>query len=749
MDDLIPVVNKLQDVFALVGGSNPVDLPQIVVVGSQSSGKSSVLENVVGRDFLPRGQGIVTRRPLVLQLIHNAAREKPKETTAPEAGSSGDKLAPVTDGDEWGEFLHMQGQKFFDFNEIRAEIERETDRVTGKNKGVSEKAIRLRVYSPNVVNLTLVDLPGMTKVPVGDQPQDIEQQIRKMIQTYITNPNSIILAVSSANTDLANSDALKIAREVDPAGNRTIGVITKLDLMDAGTDAMDMLMGRTIPLRLGFIGLVNRSQQDINNKKDIKRSLEDERLFFERHPIYRTIAAKCGTQFLSRRLNTLLLTHIREVLPDIRSRVAQNMAELQTELLEYGDPVLSSSENKGALLLQLLTKYSSTFCDAIDGKSKELSTTELYGGARINFIFTDSLPLQLSNINPVEHLSVQDIRTAIRNATGTRQTLFVPEVSFELLAKQQISRLEDPALRCCHQVYDEMIRIVSQCQPKEMMRFTNLRDRVIDVSSNLLTQALEPTRKMVSNLIQIELAYINTSHPDFIGGNKAVAQLMQRRGGGPVPTPTNPPSIGGTDSQPPVQTNQVATAQSRPQPPQTTVATAESSQGFLSGFFGSSATPASSNPATQKRPVTPSVNTISRVPTQPYTNSSSSFASPWASAGTGDMLPPQMRAQTAQLSEHERIVTEIITMLLQSYFAIVLKNIQDSVPKAIMYFLVNHVKDNIQHQLVASLYKQDMLDELLEEADQIGQRRRQCVETIDLLRSALDIINQVKEASYR
>lgn len=91
--------------------------------------------------------------------------------------------------------------------------------------------INLRIFSPNVLTLTLVDLPGLTKVPVGDQPRDIERQIRDMILKYITKPNAIILAVTSANTDLANSDGLKLAREVDPEGARTIGVLTKVDLM--------------------------------------------------------------------------------------------------------------------------------------------------------------------------------------------------------------------------------------------------------------------------------------------------------------------------------------------------------------------------------------------------------------------------------------------------------------------------------------------------------------------------------------
>ena len=166
MEQLIPVVNRLQDVFGALGslGSGSIDLPQLVVVGSQSSGKSSVLENIVGRDFLPRGSGIVTRRPLVLQLYSTIKKNvsnlinKEKENI----------------GEEWGEFSHLPGQKFTDFSMIREEISRETDRVSGKNKGITNKSINLKIFSPHVLNLTLVDLPGITKVPTGDQPEDIE-----------------------------------------------------------------------------------------------------------------------------------------------------------------------------------------------------------------------------------------------------------------------------------------------------------------------------------------------------------------------------------------------------------------------------------------------------------------------------------------------------------------------------------------------------------------------------------------------
>ena len=190
MEQLIPVINKLQDVFSAIGQS-PIDLPQIVVVGSQSSGKSSVLESIANKEFLPRGTGIVTRRPAIIQLYNI------KDTMGGGAGSGGagggggdvDADGSKEDGGaggegdgavrEWAEVLHKPGKKFYDFDELRDEIARETDRLTGSNRGISDKSINIKIFSPNVLNLTLVDLPGITKVPVGDQVRGEERRLRR------------------------------------------------------------------------------------------------------------------------------------------------------------------------------------------------------------------------------------------------------------------------------------------------------------------------------------------------------------------------------------------------------------------------------------------------------------------------------------------------------------------------------------------------------------------------------------------
>lgn len=161
----------------------------------------------------------------------------------------------------------------------------------------------------------MVDLPGITKVPIMGQPMDIEDRIKRIVYKYITPQNAVILALTAANTDLANSDALQLAREVDPSGDRTVGVVTKIDLMDEGTDALDLLQGRIYPLRLGYFGVRCRSQQNIDDNIVIERALELERIFFEKHPKYSSSCDKLGIPYLSFSLNSILVKHIMKCVP--------------------------------------------------------------------------------------------------------------------------------------------------------------------------------------------------------------------------------------------------------------------------------------------------------------------------------------------------------------------------------------------------------------------------------------------------
>ena len=409
------------------------------------------------------GTGIVTRRPLVLQLVNRPATSKGGEANGISKEAS--EQLNANNPDEWGEFLHLPGQKFFDFDKIREEIVRETDAKTGKNSGISSIPINLRIFSPNVLTLTLVDLPGLTKVPVGDQPKDIERQIRDMISKYITKSNAIILAVTAGNTDLANSDGLKLAREVDPEGTRTIGVLTKIDLMDHGTDVVDILAGRVIPLRLGYVPVVNRGQRDIDIKKAISAALAHEREFFENHPSYRSKAQYCGTPFLARKLNMILMHHIRNTLPEIKAKIAAALAKYQAELSQLGDSLLG---NSGNIVLNIITEFCNEFRTVLDGNNQELSSLELSGGARISFVFHELYANGVKAVDPYDQVKDVDIRTILYNSSGSSPALFVGSAAFEVIVKQQIKRMEDPSIKCASLVYDELVRILGQLLSKSV-----------------------------------------------------------------------------------------------------------------------------------------------------------------------------------------------------------------------------------------------------------------------------------------
>ncbi|KAL0640036.1 vacuolar protein sorting-associated protein 1 [Maublancomyces gigas] len=683
---LITLVNKLQDVFATVGVQNPIDLPQIVVVGSQSSGKSSVLENIVGRDFLPRGTGIVTRRPLVLQLINRpGTTNRPNGTNKEE-----DEMKEADVGanlDEWGEFLHIPGQKFFDFNKIREEIVRETEAKTGRNQGISPQPIGLRIFSPNVLTLTLVDLPGLTKVPVGDQPKDIEKQIKDMVIKHISKTNSIILAVTPANTDLANSDGLKLAREVDPEGQRTIGVLTKVDLMDEGTDVVDILAGRVIPLRLGYVPVVNRGQRDIDNRKLISSALEHEKQFFENHRAYRNKHAYCGTPYLARKLNMILMMHIKQTLPDIKARISSSLQKYTAELSQLGDSLLGNSAN---IILNIITEFCNEYRTVLDGNNQELSSIELSGGARISFVFHELYANGVKAVDPFDQVKDIDIRTILYNSSGSSPALFVGTTAFELIVKQQIKRLEDPSLKCVSLVYDELVRILTQLLQKQLFRrYPGLKEKFHQVVIAFFKKAMGPTNKLVGDLVSMESCYVNTGHPDFLSGHRAMAMVNERHTAAKpvqVDPKTGKPLPGGRDSPNPQILD--------PNP---------ENGGFFGSFFASK-------------------NKKKMAAMEP---------------------PPATLKASGTLSEREGIEVEVIKLLINSYYNIVKRTMIDMVPKAIMLNLVQMTKEEMQRELLENLYKSDELDSLLKESEYTVRRRKECQQMVESLSRASEIVNTV------
>ncbi|XP_038638404.1 dynamin-1 isoform X7 [Scyliorhinus canicula] len=741
MEELIPLVNRMQDAFAQIGQNANLDLPQIGVVGGQSAGKSSVLENFVGKDFLPRGSGIVTRRPLVLQLIN----------------------APT----EHAEFLHCKGKKFTDFDEVRQEIEQETDRVTGSNKGISSIPINLRVYSPNVLNLTLIDLPGMTKVAVGDQPQDIEFQIKEMLMQFVTKENCLVLAVSPANTDLANSDALKIAKEVDPQGLRTIGVITKLDLMDEGTDARDILENKLLPLRRGYIGVVNRSQKDIDGRKDIQAALAAERKFFLSHPAYRHMADRMGTPYLQKILNQQLTNHIRDTLPALRNKLQSQLLSIEKEVEEYKTFRPDDPSRKTKALLQMVQQFSVDFEKRIEGSGDQIDTYELSGGARINRIFHERFPFELVKMEFDEKELRREISYAIKNIHGIRTGLFTPDLAFEAIVKKQIQKLKEPCLKCVDMVVSELTGTIRKCTEK-LGQYPHLREEMDRIVTTHIRDREGRTKQQVMLLIDIELSYMNTNHEDFIGFANAQPrsnQMSKKKAAGNQVIRKGWLTInnigimkGGAKEYWFVLTAENLSwykddeeKEKKYMLPLDNLKLRDIEKGFMSSkhifaLFNTEQRSGIRNVYKDYRQLELACETQEEVDSwkasflragvYPERVGDKENQSENEENGSGDNF---MHSMDPQL---ERQV-ETIRNLVDSYMGIVNKTIRDLMPKTIMHLMIINTKDFIQSELLAQLYSCADQNILMEESPEQAQRRDDMLRMYHALKEALNIIGDI------
>ncbi|XP_029165070.1 dynamin isoform X11 [Nylanderia fulva] len=676
-------------------------------------------------------------------------------------------------------FLHCKGKKFVDFEEVRKEIEAETDRVTGSNKGISNIPINLRVYSPNVLNLTLIDLPGLTKVPIGDQPADIEAQIKGMIFQFIKRDSCLILAVTPANTDLANSDALKLAKEVDLQGVRTIGVITKLDLMDDGTDARDILENKLLPLRRGYIGVVNRSQKDIEGRKDIKNALAAERKFFLSHPSYRHLADRLGTPYLQRVLNQQLTNHIRDTLPALRDRLQKQLLTLEKDVEQYkhfrpDDPAI-----KTKAMLQMIQQLQSDFERTIEGSgSAQINTMELSGGAKINRLFHERFPFEIVKMEFDEKELRREIAFAIRNIHGIRVGLFTPDMAFEAIVKKQINRLKEPSLKCVDLVVQELSNVVRICTDR-MSRYPRLREETERIITTYVRQREQMCKEQLVLLVDCELAYMNTNHEDFIGFANAAASShnasAQQSSENSVKSGRHTLGNqvirkgymcihnlgimkGGSRDYWFVLTSESISwfkdeeeREKKYMLPLDGLKLRDLEQGFMSrrhlfALFN----PEGRNVYKDYKQLELSCETQDDVDSWKasflragvYPEKSTEQANGEGEEG----YEGGQESQSSMDPQLERQV-ETIRNLVDSYMKIVTKTTRDLVPKTIMHLIINNAKDFINGELLAHLYASGDQASMMEESPEEAQKREEMLRMYHACKEALRIIGDVSMAT--
>lgn len=324
-DQMMILTRKMIEIRHLlyqIDHSKTLQLPSIVVIGSQSSGKSSVLEAIVGHEFLPKGSNMATRRPIELTLI-NTNEEN---------------------GQDYGIFPALQTGKITDFKQLQQTLT-DLNLAVPANEAVSEEPIQLHIYSPNVPDLTLIDLPGYIQVSGSDQPEFLKQRINEVCEKYLQAPN-VILAISSADVDMANSSALRASRRVDPRGERTIGVVTKMDLVDS-IKGNEMLNNQNYPLRLGYVGVITKTPPSNSSffRRDVNHNIgalisQTEQAYFSQHEEF----DKCtvGTISLRKKLMEVLEKTMAASLHPTREAIRQELEEAAYQFkVEYNDRYLT------------------------------------------------------------------------------------------------------------------------------------------------------------------------------------------------------------------------------------------------------------------------------------------------------------------------------------------------------------------------------------------------------------------------
>lgn len=333
---------EIRNILSRIESTDSVNLPLIVVIGSQSSGKSSVLESIVGQEFLPKGLNMVTRRPVELTLVNT-----------PESAS------------ETAEFPALRIHNLGNFEQVQ-KILFDLNMAVPSSECISNDPIQITIKSPRVPDLSLVDLPGYIQIEAADQPPELKQKIKSLCNKYLEAPN-IILAISAADVDLANSAALRASRASDPRGERTIGVITKLDLVDPER-AREVLTNKKYPLRMGYVGIITKSPLKKNSSLFSRKSVSGYQAYvaqqnFERNYLKEHkdvfLGTTTGTRNLKMKLMKVLEKSMAASLKPTQISIQQDLEETSYQFkVEFNDRPLTAQTYlaNNVDLLKLSTK---------------------------------------------------------------------------------------------------------------------------------------------------------------------------------------------------------------------------------------------------------------------------------------------------------------------------------------------------------------------------------------------------------
>ncbi|XP_023418270.2 interferon-induced GTP-binding protein Mx2-like isoform X2 [Cavia porcellus] len=494
-----PCIDLIDSLRAL-GVEQDLALPAIAVIGDQSSGKSSLLEALSGV-ALPRGSGIVTRCPLVLKLK---------------------KLRPE---EEWrGKVSYLDIEEdISDASKVEEEIRKDRawaqnlasgsdcgasqNYIAGDGLGIQDELISLEVSCPEVPDLTLIDLPGITRVPVGNQPADIGRQIKRLIRKYIQKEETINLVVVPSNVDIATTEALSMANEVDPEGDRTIGILTKPDLVDKGTEdkVVDVVQNLVCHLKKGYMIVKCRGQQDIQENLCLTEALQREKAFFEDHPQFRVLleARKATVPCLAERLSEELIAHICKSLPLLENKIKDLHQKTTDELQKFGMDIPEDDSEKMFFLIEKINAFNLDINAVVDGEeSVGTEGSRLFAKLRRQFQLWSSM-IEKHFSKGFDGLQ-KEIWKFENQHRGRELPGFVNYRTFEKIIKKELQALEEPAVDMLHQITDMVRAAFTDVSEKNFTEFFNLYKTTKNKIEDIRSDQEEAAEKAIRTHFQME-----------------------------------------------------------------------------------------------------------------------------------------------------------------------------------------------------------------------------------------------------
>ena len=499
MRKFIHIINELRD----RGLQSYINLPSIVVVGLQSAGKSSLLEAIVGMDFLPRGTGVVTRRPLELRLVNSPESKK--------AYGVFDKVDKT--------------KKYYNFDDIQHMIVKLTDDIAGVSKEIIDDPIVLTVYSPTCPDLNLVDLPGITKVPVkgSNQTHDIEKITTDLISKYIKDPRSVILCVVQANVDVSTSDAIKLASRFDPDSKRTLCVLTKVDLVDRGNDIRHTLSNEEVVLKYGYVAVKGRSKYDMQNHMTIQQGLKAEMEYFEQNYGDLMYDDVLGTKSLVNRLSKILGTNINESLPDITKEIRAKIEVYEKKLDQLGHPLPENDKEKESLIQRDVNRFVEGYISAVKGKYSRVNTNDkdqpigVQIRLKLNKVFQE-----IDKKKMEEKLTDKMIKSAFVNYSGSGLTGFPSYSAFQSLLKPFLDELVPKSEDLVEDVYVLLEICVKDLISQIFHRFPEVQQVIEELALSNIQRCKDEAETLVQQMMEAELCFFYTTDKNYLQSHGSI-----------------------------------------------------------------------------------------------------------------------------------------------------------------------------------------------------------------------------------